>query len=229
MTEVDTLAAHIADVLGETEPHPRAQIVAIGQRLGIAFLERVFTQTQEYIAAGGLTTLDGTHQRTPGGIFFKLAKGAMSAANRRRLFDRPEQLRSSSANAVTWHDRRHLLQELAVHGGKANVKIILIGRPERVQMVQKGVVLVMKNDRPPTSLPPELPPIPNDPTNYLVYLTPKAWRRIKPALDTDPNDRAVFEGWARYAPDLRGGEVWVIKASTIGLDRKRREQTQREQ
>ena len=63
------------------------------------------------------------------------------------------------------------------------MNITLIGRPGRV--VEKANVVLtsmqQKSDKAP-SLPKGLPPLPDEPTTYIVYIARKQWRKVAKAI-----------------------------------------------
>ena len=79
-------AGQIMGELEETQPHARGQIKRIVQVCGIEFAQDILRQTQEVEANGGMLTLDGSRRRSPGGVFFYLAKEQMSGENRKQIF-----------------------------------------------------------------------------------------------------------------------------------------------
>jgi hypothetical protein len=72
--EAESLSARVARELGETELAPRAQIERLVEHLGAPFVEDILAQTWRTEAQGGLMVLDGSRRRTPGGVFFHLAR-----------------------------------------------------------------------------------------------------------------------------------------------------------
>ena len=79
------VAVMIADQLGETEADPRSAIINIAHTLGSQACLALLQKTQEMEAAGGMMTSNGKRRRTPGGIWFYLAREAMTPEQRRAL------------------------------------------------------------------------------------------------------------------------------------------------
>ena len=76
-------------------------------------------------------------------------------------------------------------------GESKTVKITLIGRPGRI--VEKGeVVLTSMQASKAPSLPKGLPPVPIDPTTYVVFIAQKQWKKVAQAIK-DPQDVLIVE------------------------------------
>ncbi|NJL93538.1 MAG: hypothetical protein HC915_07300 [Anaerolineae bacterium] len=70
----------------ETDKEPLTQIREIVQYGGIPFTRAVFQEALRLEAAGGVLTHDGTRRRTPGGVFFFLARMFLSRPAQRIIF-----------------------------------------------------------------------------------------------------------------------------------------------
>jgi hypothetical protein len=57
------------------------------------------------------------------------------------------------------------------------VKVTVIDRSAQVVERQGVVVLALRSMKPPT-LPKGLPPLPNAPTNYMVFIQQKQWNKV---------------------------------------------------
>ncbi len=79
-------ALEIAEILGETEKRPRAQIARIIELKAPEYADALLQDTHSLENAGGMLTLDGERRRTLGGIFFKLAKDRLDEATRQEIF-----------------------------------------------------------------------------------------------------------------------------------------------
>ncbi|MFP4322992.1 MAG: hypothetical protein ACLFTK_11115 [Anaerolineales bacterium] len=64
----------LADELGEFRPSPVDQIRDIVRYMGLDYAYDLHKQVQEIEAQGGMMTKDGSRRRTPGGVFFTLAR-----------------------------------------------------------------------------------------------------------------------------------------------------------
>jgi hypothetical protein len=96
---MDATAQQIAEALGESDENPRTQIAAIVQVLGSEGALALLAQTQRVEEAGGLLVPDGTRRRTPGGVFFLLAREKLSPADRQKIFSAKQQKKTPKAPA----------------------------------------------------------------------------------------------------------------------------------
>ena len=95
------VAVMIADQLGETEADPRSAIIKIAHILGSQACLALLQKTQEMEAAGGMMTSNGKRRRTPGGVWFHLARGEMTPAQRRAVWPRLKQKKPARADLAT--------------------------------------------------------------------------------------------------------------------------------
>src|SRR5437773_9998996 len=77
---------NIIQALNETDEQPRKQIAEIVDVLGGDVALGLLQEVKSVQETGGQAVRDGTRQRTPGGIFFSLAKGKLPKADRNRIF-----------------------------------------------------------------------------------------------------------------------------------------------
>ena len=80
------LAASIAEALGERRAWPRREIGLVVEALGPETTWQLVDQAQTIHAGAGMLVGDGSRKRTLGGVFFELAKRALSAENYERIF-----------------------------------------------------------------------------------------------------------------------------------------------
>lgn len=80
-----SIAAQIADQLGETRHWPRKQIKQICWALGDDQAQALAQQALEIEDAGGMLVTSGKRRRTPGGIFFHLVYTAGQPREGREL------------------------------------------------------------------------------------------------------------------------------------------------
>ena len=87
------IAKGIAKQLDETEKTPRSQIARIIRYCGVEFAEQLLQEALAVEANGGMLTASGERRRTPGGVFFQLAREKMAKEQRRQVFSshRPKQ------------------------------------------------------------------------------------------------------------------------------------------
>lgn len=79
-------AIEIADSLGESEERPRGQIAAIVRELGALVSRELLAETWRVESGGGMLVGDGTRRRSPGGVFFALARRRLPRKARRAIF-----------------------------------------------------------------------------------------------------------------------------------------------
>jgi hypothetical protein len=77
---------NIIQALNETDEQPRKQIAEIVEVLGDDVALGILQEVKSVQDTGGLAVRDGTRQRTPGGVFFSLAKSKLPKAERNRIF-----------------------------------------------------------------------------------------------------------------------------------------------
>ena len=75
---ITALIARAISDLGETEAEPQAQLARLVRFLGGEATERLLAETLSVQGAGGMPTMSGERMRTPGGVFFYLAKQGMT-------------------------------------------------------------------------------------------------------------------------------------------------------
>jgi PHAX RNA-binding domain len=83
---LDPAAQQIATTLGETKPVPLMHIRRIVQTLGPDRTLQLLEQARTVEAQGGLTVVDASRRRTPGGVFFRLVRENTTPAERSRIW-----------------------------------------------------------------------------------------------------------------------------------------------
>lgn len=81
-----TATTTIIEALNETSEGPKRLIGEIVSVLGEQVALELLRETEAIESSGGQMVKRGTRRRTPGGVFFRLAKGKMSAEQRRTVF-----------------------------------------------------------------------------------------------------------------------------------------------
>ena len=76
----------ICSTLNEGAERPRSQVTAIVDALGEVRAMALLAETQRIELSGGMLVPDGSRRRTPGGVFFVLARRALSPHDRDRIF-----------------------------------------------------------------------------------------------------------------------------------------------
>ena len=72
------------------------------------------------------------------------------------------------------------------------------------------------------SLPKGLPAPPAQPTNYLVFVSQKQWKRVAEALQ-DPEDKLIIEGYPVHHPRFTGITVYATQVTTTRLQAAKRQ------
>jgi hypothetical protein len=209
----------IANALGEKEPGPRAQVGRVVRVLGIERAQALYEQTLAGEAAGGMMLPDGSRRRTPGGVFFKLARESATKQERQRIFPfQPKQgapLPQPAAPGIA------VIVDIPNTTGEARtVKITLVGRPGRI-VAKQGYVITGMTARAVPSLPKGMPTPPATPTTYTVYISAKQWAKVAQSLG-NPEDILIVEGTPVYHPTLEGIAVYVTNATTKQLQQAQR-------
>jgi hypothetical protein len=166
----------IVEGLGELEPTAREQIAAIVGVLGENTSLELLDQTLRIEADGGMMVSDGSRRRTPGGVFFHLARRWLPPHERRRIFySQPTAAaRGEAANDVSAVKAAPAQEEPARETAAANVEQAPL-RPRRrivsiVRPIEKpeseppppGIDIISAPEprRAPATLPSSRPPPP---------------------------------------------------------------------
>jgi PHAX RNA-binding domain len=236
MPDLKRLTAQIADQLGESAAAPRAQLRRILQTLGPERTQAVVAQAFEIEASGGLLLPDGSRRRTLGGVFFRLVRDQVSEEERLAIWPYPpRQQRKPQRKAPAqttqppapppfqWEAADQVLTEISTHPGEATtVNGTLIGRPGEIVERQGVIILALKSTTAP-SLPKGLPAPPEHPTNYLVFISQKQWKRVAEAI-TNPEDKLIIEGYPVSHPRFTGITVYAAQVTTSQLQAAKRQQ-----
>lgn len=214
----------LAQRVNERDPVAVECIRRIVNLLGV---QRAFTLADQAVrteAAGGMMTQDGRRKRTTGGIFFHLATRLLSQSERRALHKFQTRLQTeyqlrqklpreslmsrkigrlgSLSVPVSLDVSRAIAQRLDGKAGKAyTMKIRLVGRPGRVEQRDGLVVFQMRDDLQAARLPKVLPPLPDTPQTYVVYLPAKHWVKIFEEMEQQQGVLSI-EGVAVFDPRL---------------------------
>lgn len=86
----EDVADFIADSLKETEELPRSQIAKVTKALGREETLALLDEVERIESEGGLLVPDGSRRRTPGGVFFHLARQKLPRPLRFRIFAPPQ-------------------------------------------------------------------------------------------------------------------------------------------
>jgi hypothetical protein len=218
---IQAAVAELAGRLVETEPKALEQLERIVRRFGLARAQTFLQQALEVESQGGLWLPNRTRRRTLGGVFFYLVRSQISKEERWAIW--PELAPKPKAAPFDWESRLTLIPDLLKQrGGATTMKITLIGRPGRI--VEKGEVVLtsMQQSAKPPSLPHGLPPLPTEPTTYIVYIARKQWQTVAKAI-TNPEDALIVEGLPVLDKRLGTIAVFAQNVTTKRLQQAKRE------
>ncbi len=85
-TNVREVATTIATKLGETDLQPITQIRRIVYRLGADVALALLDEAMQVEADGGMMLHDGSRRRSPGGVYFYVVRGRVSAEDGAFIF-----------------------------------------------------------------------------------------------------------------------------------------------
>lgn len=219
----DNLISEIADALSEPNTEMIGKIIAvIGEDRARDFLRRAL----EVEAGGGLMIKNGKRRRTPGGVFFHLVRGGLTAKDRRQLW--PQDYKKKPAvvkpEPLTWEEATALVTEVIKSVGEAKtVKVTLVGRPQKVVSQKDCVVVSLKGKQPP-SLPKGLPAVPEGSAiTWAVFIANKQWNRVRDSLTRNSDDQLIVEGYPIVG---KGGVAAVMATSckSVLMERAQRDQ-----
>lgn len=224
-----SLSVYIAEQLGETDKKPRRQIAAIVEHCGVEFAETLLKDTLETEANGGMMLSDQSRRRTAGGVFFHLARGRMPKATAKVIFPnyfkpKPASERQPELPKFNWGNRLEILRPLVDEKGEAStVKITLIGRPGKIDLNNRDVVITaMTHAARNATLPKGVPQPPEKATLYTVYIAAKQWRRVEEPI-ANPEDMLIIEGTCAYDEKIGGMAVYAMSVTTKALEAKKRQ------
>lgn len=232
--EIKAFAAQLAEQLDEKGAVPRRMLADVVKHCGIEFAQEILKLTFETEAQGGLMINTGERRRTLGGVFFFLARSKLTPEMRKVVFPRKKGQNRSGGNktgqsqygqssSLRWEDRLEIIQPLlAAQGELTNVKIVLIGRPGRIETRKDLVVTVVSHTQKSPSLPRGVPAPPKTPTTYTVYIAAKQWRRVEDAIKNS-DDALIIEGTCSYDEAIKGIAVFASSVTTKALEAQKRE------
>lgn len=172
----------------------------------------------------GMLTLDGSRNRSLGGIFYALAKRKIPARLWRLLqpFEYIENLKQSDEQTKT--NYLELLREAnqLQHGEAAKVKIIIVGRPGKVQQADSFVSFVVESTKIPY-LPKGLPNV-QGPTKYLVMVAKKNWEKVEKAIEMNPKETLIIHGFSTLNAEFNG--ICVLANNVLTTEQQKANQEQ---
>jgi hypothetical protein len=230
------LARQLAETLSERDPTPLKQIRRILQTLGAERTQAFVAQALDIEAAGGMLLPDGSRKRTLGGVFFRLVRDQVSEEERRSIWPyqtwhQRKQCEQGQAAPIPqlppfqWEQADEVMTALSKHPGEATtVKVTIVGRPGEIVERQGVIILALKSTVAP-SLPKGLPAPPAQPTNYLVFVSQKQWRKVADPIK-NPQDKLILEGYPTRHPKFAGITVYATQVTTTLLQVAKRQQQQ---
>jgi hypothetical protein len=231
--ERDEVVKTIAEQLGEHEAEPLRQLYTIVKHLGTEQALAFLRETVAIEEAGGMLLADGSRRRTPGGVFFYLVR-TKGPKEVRALFFKSKARSAgqqtataaapilSTPTSFSWAHRIAVLEEIGTEKGIAStVKITVIGRPGNVMDRGSCIVTSMRAKTVP-SLPKGLPTPPSTPTNYVVYIASRQWRKVAEAI-RDPEDVLIIEGFPQLDPETSSIAVFATNTTTKKLQMAQRQ------
>jgi hypothetical protein len=220
-------AQGIAASLQEFEQDAYKQILHIVWALGRTQARALLQKTLDIEANGGMLVADGSRRRSVGGIFFHLAytEGTPKPGKtlNRPVYKGTKTAKASSTTSSTQEntltekpfDRTAIIESLKQEKGTANVKIVVTGRPGKIQEYPGFVVTTMESTKMP-AFPKGVPTPTNIRTTYSVYIGRKQWNKVSEAIK-DPSDILVIEGTPSLDKDTGTIAVHATNVSTRNL------------
>jgi len=137
-------ASETAAQLGETTPEALDQILRLYTLQGEAVVDACLAEALAIQASGGERLTNGARPRTLGGIFFRLTRARHDAAAESVGGPAPAaQTPPPRRRPMPWEARIELLPVLAaLKGSTMSVKVMLSGRPGKIER-RDGTVMLM--------------------------------------------------------------------------------------
>lgn len=222
----------IAKALGETERKPIGQISAIVKKCGIEFADQLLADTLAIQNDGGMPTKDGKRKRTPGGVFFVLARERVPEDIKQEIFyiwravvERRQEIEAQFPE-FEWEERTSIVQGMDEKGTVAEVKINLVGRPGPIERRKNLIILRMMDEFSEELVFPAGVPHPASLSReYLVYISSKQWERVEKALE-DEKDNLIVEGLCGFDEETDMMAVFTTFVTTRKLQKRDRKQNQ---
>jgi hypothetical protein len=224
MSELTTTVQELAAALQEENLELLERVVSV---VGIEQAQALLQKTLETEAGGGLLVRNGSRRRTPGGVFFYLARTSLPKRVVREIWPPPTQAQPSSPadRAPSWEEAKQLIAQAIKSRGEAKtVKLTLVGRPGKV-IEQEGCVVVSMKGKEPPSLPKGLPTLPENSTiTWAVFIAKKQWNRVKESVQKHADDQLIIEGWPAVDPKRGLAIVLATNCKSVLMERAQRTQ-----
>lgn len=237
--EVETEAARVAKILGETERTPRRQIAKLVKLIGVEYVDDLVKRTLEIEENGGMMTANGERRRTVGGVFFQLARETLSEENRDRIFNtwrhamNKRRSKESKYPVFEFDQRAEILNNILGEpaGEVSEMRVILTGHPGEIERRQDLVITRMQYTLPDGFMFPRgVPYFPEKESTYVVYIASKHWEQVERTLKKDDTDELVVDGLAAYDHELGQMVLYSTYATTKKTQKKeRRAQKQKDE
>ncbi len=229
--EIRATANEIAQTLGESKWWLVMRVV---ETLGVTAARAFCQQALEIEANGGIKTVNGKRQRTPGGVFLTLVKQHVKETDRqalKRIFGKAKRTVASKsqpaptpapppADLLTWDDALKYANALLKHekGEAKTVEVKLIGRPKNVAKAQSCMVAMMAGTSAPKSLPKGLPTPPEQVQNFAVFISNKHWQKVSADMKANANAELLVKGHPVFNPQK--GITMVLAQAVEVIERK---------
>ncbi len=205
----EELVKEIAATLNESEIGLVRKTVGI---LGYDRCANLLAETKRVEAEGGMLTVDGKRRRTPGGVFFRLAKQEANDEERRQLFPASPGLGPAQVapqQPPEWDEVRSMIEWASAQPredkGDFTVKATVVGRPKGMRKLETCVAVSIDPHKP-SPLPKGVPDVPDGALGtIIVMIDNRHWKRVSPYLAKDKEDELVCEGYPVF--DAKGKTV----------------------
>jgi hypothetical protein len=208
--DLEVKIAEFANKLGETDAAPKHQIRQIVTLAGLEFSERLLAETLDVEENGGLLTSDGTRRRTPGGVFFYIARGKLEPSIRAVIF--PNYPQMNPIETMAWEGRLPLVEaarDTAQYGEiRSAPRITINGLPKSVQIQDNTVVMIFEHTQEKLTYPRGIPTPPVVPTYFTVFMGKANWERVDKQLKKSAMDSLIIEGTCVF--DQETGTIAVL-------------------
>jgi hypothetical protein len=203
------------------------QIQRIVDHLGAEVAYGFLDKTKQCLAEGGVLTQDGKRKRTPGGTFFFLVRGGVTAEQHQAIWPEhhlPGHLRPRKTKPprLTWDEVRAAIPDaLSQQGTAMSAKLTLVGRPGKIIEKEHVIITTLTSDKAP-SIPRGVPKAPEAPVVYLVFIARQQWERVAESLAADENDRLVVTGYPVLDKETEAIVVLGQSVTTTSQQEKKR-------
>ena len=228
--EVQEYAKELAELLGETELVPVKQVKRIVYICGVDFAREIYNATMEIEDQGGIMLPDNSRRRTKGGVFFYLTRTKLNEELREKIFPNFKYAKGAKQKVplgvplMTWDERLALIQSLQTEQGEIkSMKVILTGRPGRIEKRPEVVITTMSDIALVQNLPRGVPTPPVTPIVYAVYMSPTQWERVEASL-ADPADTMMVDGVCVFDSETNGMAVLATSVRSEFKEAKMREE-----